>query len=278
MRSPEQIIKRPLLTEKGTLLKETGGSGDGEARSRDAEVAAAVRGRARRQQDRDPPRGREALERRRRRRPHRDRARQGEADGPLRRQPLELEEGHRDHRAGPEHRVLRRSLRVTMGLRPHNATTPGSRGRVAPDFAELSQGNEPEKSLTEQMSRTGGRNDYGRITSRFRGGGHKRRFRVDRLPPQQGRRAGQGRHASSTIRTAPRASRSCTTPTARSATSSAPTGSRSATRCCRRATPTSSRATTCRCASSRSARRSTTSSSRSRAARRCAARPASARR
>src|SRR4029077_17720366 len=65
-----------------------------------------------------------------------------------------------------------------MGLRPHNATTPGSRGRVAPDFAELSQGNQPEKSLTEQMSRTGGRNHYGRITSRFRGGGHKRRYRV----------------------------------------------------------------------------------------------------
>jgi large subunit ribosomal protein L2 len=65
-----------------------------------------------------------------------------------------------------------------MGLRPHNATTPGSRGRVAPDFAELSQGNAPERSLTEQMSRTGGRNNNGRITSRFRGGGHKRRFRL----------------------------------------------------------------------------------------------------
>ena len=65
-----------------------------------------------------------------------------------------------------------------MGLRPHNATTPGSRGRVAPDFAELTQGNEPQKSLTERMSRSGGRNNNGRITSRFRGGGHKRRFRV----------------------------------------------------------------------------------------------------
>src|SRR3982750_708313 len=65
-----------------------------------------------------------------------------------------------------------------MGLRPHNATTPGSRGRVAPDFSELSQGNSPEKSLTEKMSRTGGRNCYGRITSRFRGGGHKRRYRL----------------------------------------------------------------------------------------------------
>ena len=65
-----------------------------------------------------------------------------------------------------------------MGLRPTNATTPGSRGRVAPDFAELTQGNEPEKSLTEHLHSAKGRNHYGRITSRFRGGGHKRRFRM----------------------------------------------------------------------------------------------------
>ena len=65
-----------------------------------------------------------------------------------------------------------------MGLRPHNATTPGSRGRVAPDFSELSQGNRAEKTLTESTSKSGGRNNNGRITSRFRGGGHKRRFRL----------------------------------------------------------------------------------------------------
>jgi large subunit ribosomal protein L2 len=65
-----------------------------------------------------------------------------------------------------------------MGLRPHNATTPGSRGRVAPDFSELTQGNRPEKTLTESTSKSGGRNNNGRITSRFRGGGHKRRFRL----------------------------------------------------------------------------------------------------
>src|SRR5882757_6525544 len=65
-----------------------------------------------------------------------------------------------------------------MGLRPHNPTTPGSRGRVSPDFSELTQGNAPEKSLTEKTNRSGGRNHYGRITSRFRGGGHKRRFRL----------------------------------------------------------------------------------------------------
>src|SRR5678810_686916 len=61
-----------------------------------------------------------------------------------------------------------------MGLRPHNATTTGSRGRVAPDFAELTQGNKPEKSLTEHVPKTGGRNHYGRITSRFRSDGQKR--------------------------------------------------------------------------------------------------------
>src|SRR5258708_36713638 len=73
-----------------------------------------------------------------------------------------------------------------MGLRPHNATTPGSRHRVSPDFSELTQGNTPEKSLTEKMTRTGGRNHYGRITRRFRGGGPKRRFRPIPFPRRQG--------------------------------------------------------------------------------------------
>ena len=61
----------------------------------------------------------------------------------------------------------------------HNPTTPGRRGRVAPDFAELSpRATSREKSLTEAQAATGGRNNYGRITSRFRGGGHKRRYRM----------------------------------------------------------------------------------------------------
>jgi len=45
------------------------------------------------------------------------------------------------------------------------------------DFSELSKDG-PEKSLTVSKSSTGGRNHYGRITSRFRGGGHKRRYRI----------------------------------------------------------------------------------------------------
>jgi large subunit ribosomal protein L2 len=49
---------------------------------------------------------------------------------------------------------------------------------VAPDFSELTQGNKPLKKLTEAKPQSAGRNHFGRITSRFRGGGHKRRFRV----------------------------------------------------------------------------------------------------
>src|SRR3569832_1917550 len=59
-----------------------------------------------------------------------------------------------------------------MGLRQHNPVTPGSRGRVSPDFSELTKGNQPVRALTEQMTRTGGRS-----TSRFRGGGHKQHNR-----------------------------------------------------------------------------------------------------
>ena len=45
------------------------------------------------------------------------------------------------------------------------------------DFADVTT-DKPEKSLLEPQRRTGGRNNRGRITSRFRGGGHKRRYRV----------------------------------------------------------------------------------------------------
>ena len=65
-----------------------------------------------------------------------------------------------------------------MGLRTLNPTTAGVRGRIAPDFAELTKGNDPLKALTAKKAAAAGRNHYGRITSRFRGGGHKRRFRL----------------------------------------------------------------------------------------------------
>jgi large subunit ribosomal protein L2 len=65
-----------------------------------------------------------------------------------------------------------------MGLRNPNPTTAGVRSRVAPDFSDLTKGTEPLRALLESKPSTGGRNHYGRITSRFRGGGHKRRYRI----------------------------------------------------------------------------------------------------
>ncbi len=64
-----------------------------------------------------------------------------------------------------------------MAIRLFKPTSPGRRAYTAPDFAEITT-SVPEKRLTESQSSTGGRNCYGRITSRFRGGGHKQRYRV----------------------------------------------------------------------------------------------------
>ncbi len=64
-----------------------------------------------------------------------------------------------------------------MALRARKPTSPGRRFQTGPDFAELTR-TRPEKSLLEPQSSTGGRNAYGRKTSRHRGGGHKRQYRV----------------------------------------------------------------------------------------------------
>jgi len=64
-----------------------------------------------------------------------------------------------------------------MPLKKFKPVTPGSRFRsVTAGEAITRKG--PEKSLTESLSRSGGRNHHGRITSRRRGGGHKRRYRL----------------------------------------------------------------------------------------------------
>jgi large subunit ribosomal protein L2 len=65
-----------------------------------------------------------------------------------------------------------------MGVRRYNPTSPGRRGASVSDFAELTPGAEPEKSLLRPLRRTGGRNNQGRITARHRGGGHKRAYRL----------------------------------------------------------------------------------------------------
>jgi large subunit ribosomal protein L2 len=64
-----------------------------------------------------------------------------------------------------------------MALKTFNPTTPGRRQLVLVDRSELWKG-KPEKALTEGLRSKGGRNNSGRITMRWRGGGHKRRYRI----------------------------------------------------------------------------------------------------
>ena len=64
-----------------------------------------------------------------------------------------------------------------MAVKKYKPTSPGRRFRTVSDFAEITK-TEPEKSLLDKQTSTGGRNSYGRKTSRHRGGGHKRRYRV----------------------------------------------------------------------------------------------------
>jgi large subunit ribosomal protein L2 len=63
-----------------------------------------------------------------------------------------------------------------MPVRKHKPTTPGRRYATWADRSEVTR-SEPEKGLTEGLSKSGGRNSKGRITSRHRGGGAKRRYR-----------------------------------------------------------------------------------------------------
>ncbi len=64
-----------------------------------------------------------------------------------------------------------------MGIKKLNPTTPSQRHRIAPVFDEVTTST-PEKSLISSMKKTGGRNNDGRMTSRYIGGGHKRKYRV----------------------------------------------------------------------------------------------------
>jgi large subunit ribosomal protein L2 len=66
-----------------------------------------------------------------------------------------------------------------MGQRAFKPTSPSRRHMTMSDFAELtSTSNEPEASLVVSLKSSGGRNNQGRIAVRFRGGGHKRRYRL----------------------------------------------------------------------------------------------------
>ena len=64
-----------------------------------------------------------------------------------------------------------------MAVKSYNPTTASRRNMTVSDFSEITA-SAPLKSLTVGKPGTGGRNSYGRVTTRFRGGGNKRRFRV----------------------------------------------------------------------------------------------------
>jgi len=64
-----------------------------------------------------------------------------------------------------------------MAIKKHKTTSPGRRFSTWSDRAEVTR-SEPEKSLVRGLTKSGGRNSYGRITSRHRGGGAKRRYRI----------------------------------------------------------------------------------------------------
>ena len=64
-----------------------------------------------------------------------------------------------------------------MAIKKLKPVTPGTRFRSNSSFEEITKST-PEKSLTVALKKSGGRNNLGRITTRFRGGGHKRRYRI----------------------------------------------------------------------------------------------------
>ena len=64
-----------------------------------------------------------------------------------------------------------------MGLKTYKPRTEGQRFRVSQDFAEITA-EKPERGLTVAKRKTAGRNNVGRITTRQRGGGAKRRYRI----------------------------------------------------------------------------------------------------
>jgi large subunit ribosomal protein L2 len=63
-----------------------------------------------------------------------------------------------------------------MGIKKYRPITPGTRHKLANTFDEITRST-PEKSLLEPKRGSGGRNNQGHLTSRHRGGGHKRQYR-----------------------------------------------------------------------------------------------------
>ena len=86
-----------------------------------------------------------------------------------------------------------------MALKKFNPTTPSQRNLVLVDKSALYKGG-PVKKLTEGLSKTGGRNNSGHVTSWQKGGGHKRRYRLidfkrTKAAPAAWGALGSGEHA-----------------------------------------------------------------------------------
>lgn len=64
-----------------------------------------------------------------------------------------------------------------MGIKKYNPTSPGRRGMTVSTFEEITAST-PERSLLQPLTKSGGRNNQGRLTLRHRGGGHKRMYRI----------------------------------------------------------------------------------------------------
>lgn len=64
-----------------------------------------------------------------------------------------------------------------MGVRKIKPITPGQRHKLVNDFTQITAG-KPEKSLLEPIKKSGGRNNSGKMTMRYIGGGHKRKYRL----------------------------------------------------------------------------------------------------
>ena len=93
-----------------------------------------------------------------------------------------------------------------MPIRKYNPTSPGRRFQTVQVFDEVTT-SEPYKPLTEPLRKSGGRNNHGELTSWWRGGGHKRNYRIIDFKRDKADIPGHGRRRSSTTRTARRTSR-----------------------------------------------------------------------
>ena len=161
------VIRRPLITEKTTILREDG-------RTLVLQVATHANKVQIRQRRRDSCFGSKVADVR-----TTTHARQDQAAGPLRRPPAGLEEGVRP--AAATARSCRNSSRGPKRDHAHShiqaRRRPAARFQTVQVFDEITE-TRPHKPLTEPLKKSGGRNNRGEVTSWWRGGGHKRVYRV----------------------------------------------------------------------------------------------------